>query len=442
MDSESQNDSTIHPILTLPPEITSEIFVHCLPTPAERERDVVNTAEAPLLLTHICREWRQIAISTPALWTTFEAVDAISISQLAEITNTWFERAGECPVSAEIDLTRDHDLIIVEILQRHSTKMCSLELELGENLERMDLRFRGFVRLRQLSIRSFEWDVEDFLVNIFTNAPLLQEVSLSGISPFFVALPWQQFTKFTGDKYTVTHCVEALRLMPHLSECAFSTFATDRTDLEVSHPNIQHLTMFGSSYTTFWGLPIDSGDVLELLTLPALRMLEMRGVSFSHAAIDNFLLRSSPPLQKLSVRPLKKSVGGTQLLLSPAFTTLRLTDLEVYYPAKSFISSFFNLFSGDAHFLPQLRKLSFLGCRAAEDEAALLDIISVAGAPISARRQLEGCVQLQSFRVEAAFPGFYLESMFRPEVLQPFKDLKALGMEIYIGTDTRTHSVI
>ncbi|KAJ7708533.1 hypothetical protein B0H16DRAFT_1261004, partial [Mycena metata] len=59
-------DSITYPVLTLPPEITSEIFLLCLPD--ERTTGVVDPREVPLLLAHVCRAWRQIAISLPALW--------------------------------------------------------------------------------------------------------------------------------------------------------------------------------------------------------------------------------------------------------------------------------------------------------------------------------------------------------------------------------------
>ncbi|KAJ7249720.1 hypothetical protein B0H12DRAFT_1019546, partial [Mycena haematopus] len=62
----TQLDSVVYPVLTLPPEITSEIFCHCLPT--ERQSDIVNPKEAPLVLTQVCGLWRNIAISTPELW--------------------------------------------------------------------------------------------------------------------------------------------------------------------------------------------------------------------------------------------------------------------------------------------------------------------------------------------------------------------------------------
>ncbi|KAJ7226604.1 hypothetical protein C8J57DRAFT_1039744, partial [Mycena rebaudengoi] len=49
-------------ILDIPPQITSEVFLHC---PLAQRPDPM---EAPLLLAHICSKWRAIAFSTPALW--------------------------------------------------------------------------------------------------------------------------------------------------------------------------------------------------------------------------------------------------------------------------------------------------------------------------------------------------------------------------------------
>ncbi|KAJ6513509.1 hypothetical protein DFH09DRAFT_941412, partial [Mycena vulgaris] len=51
------------PILTIPAEITSEIFLHCLPAEPQ-----LPTSAAPMLLGAICREWRSIAHGDPRLW--------------------------------------------------------------------------------------------------------------------------------------------------------------------------------------------------------------------------------------------------------------------------------------------------------------------------------------------------------------------------------------
>jgi hypothetical protein len=59
-------DSYKYPVLTLPNEIVSEIFIHSLP--AYPEYPPLTGLHSPTLLTHICRRWREIALGAPALW--------------------------------------------------------------------------------------------------------------------------------------------------------------------------------------------------------------------------------------------------------------------------------------------------------------------------------------------------------------------------------------
>ncbi|KAG1831934.1 hypothetical protein DFJ58DRAFT_918219 [Suillus subalutaceus] len=50
------------PICRLPTEILSEIFLYCLP---EDEHWMYASRLAPLLLTRICRQWREVAVGLP-----------------------------------------------------------------------------------------------------------------------------------------------------------------------------------------------------------------------------------------------------------------------------------------------------------------------------------------------------------------------------------------
>ncbi|KAJ7029790.1 hypothetical protein C8F04DRAFT_887620, partial [Mycena alexandri] len=49
----------------LPTEITSSIFLQCLPI---QERVEPPPSRAPLLLTQVCHHWRQVALVTCRLW--------------------------------------------------------------------------------------------------------------------------------------------------------------------------------------------------------------------------------------------------------------------------------------------------------------------------------------------------------------------------------------
>ncbi|KAF8152014.1 hypothetical protein K438DRAFT_1433339, partial [Mycena galopus ATCC 62051] len=55
----------VYPVLTLPNEVISMIFVHCLPA---HGRVRPSPRRAPLLLAQICTLWREIALSTGQLW--------------------------------------------------------------------------------------------------------------------------------------------------------------------------------------------------------------------------------------------------------------------------------------------------------------------------------------------------------------------------------------
>ncbi|KAJ7210575.1 hypothetical protein B0H12DRAFT_1157464, partial [Mycena haematopus] len=55
----------VYPILTIPVEITSEIFLHCLPAVDAAQP---STKLAPLLLGRVCRIWRDITYTNPRLW--------------------------------------------------------------------------------------------------------------------------------------------------------------------------------------------------------------------------------------------------------------------------------------------------------------------------------------------------------------------------------------
>ncbi|KAJ7659542.1 hypothetical protein DFH06DRAFT_925144, partial [Mycena polygramma] len=55
----------IYPLITLPTEIISRIFLACLP---DHGRVRPARSAPPLLLAQICRQWRYIVISSSELW--------------------------------------------------------------------------------------------------------------------------------------------------------------------------------------------------------------------------------------------------------------------------------------------------------------------------------------------------------------------------------------
>ncbi|KAJ7368782.1 hypothetical protein DFH08DRAFT_33108 [Mycena albidolilacea] len=374
------------------------------------------------------------------------------LPRLAEIAQTWFERAQECPLSVRLCGQSPADDIFssfMKTLRRHSGEMRSLELQLRvEDFEDVNthlLESSVFSMLQKLSIDIDNGRKNSDAVVIFNNVPLLHEVIMIVVTPSFAVLPWQQLTKFTGELYEVKECIEAIRLMPNLLECVFSAFVTDDDDADrfgtVSHPNMQHFTLSESTlYSPF------STKILTLVTFPSLETLEISGTDdFDAEELDSFLQRSSPPLRKLAVHPLE---GKVELQLLPPFIALiGLVELEIWRPARNFLSSFLTAFGCDPNLLPQLQNLALLGCHIPEeneetymrheDEPYFDEILCDAVEPITKRREiLPGCAQLQSFRVISE--KLCESAWYSEEDLLPFKKLKESGMYVYIGTKTRS----
>jgi hypothetical protein len=76
----------------LHPEILEEIFLFCLP---DDQYVVPDPMQAPLLVSGICQYWREVALSTPALWSSLNVPPRIPTT----FVHTWLGRAGLMPLS-------------------------------------------------------------------------------------------------------------------------------------------------------------------------------------------------------------------------------------------------------------------------------------------------------------------------------------------------------
>ncbi|KAF8217122.1 hypothetical protein K438DRAFT_1798327 [Mycena galopus ATCC 62051] len=93
----------VYPIFTVPVELTSEIFLHCLPAVYARP----STKLAPLLLGQICRTWRDIAYADPRLWASLTITSWGGVG-LQRLVQDWFRRAGSVPLSLSLTLPHNH----------------------------------------------------------------------------------------------------------------------------------------------------------------------------------------------------------------------------------------------------------------------------------------------------------------------------------------------
>lgn len=95
----------------LPDEVLRNIFLHCLPT---QNISPMRPEHAPILLCHVCFQWRDIALGTPALWNslhTYPYKDDKPHSYPSEerlierdsLLTQWVARSGALPLSISFE---------------------------------------------------------------------------------------------------------------------------------------------------------------------------------------------------------------------------------------------------------------------------------------------------------------------------------------------------
>ncbi|KAJ7462162.1 hypothetical protein FB451DRAFT_1267980 [Mycena latifolia] len=311
--------------------------------------------------------------------------------------------------------------------------MQSLELEICveylQDLEKAHGHW-SFPLLRTLSICVSDGDDHDFTVDIeiFTNSPLLREVSLSKTPTSSFSLPWHQLSKFTGTAYTIDDCLEVLDLIPNLTECAFAAHSVydAPASRQVTHSNLQSLTLFNDSEVDRSAC---SADILAYLSLPALQTLEVidsEADDFDEI-FDGFLSRSSPPLRKFTIR----LAYATRFYTTSFLHMPKLVDLEIWNPTASFVSDFFDYFDDwDTTFLPELQHLAFLGCRTIMPE--IYDMLELLQPSLAGRwraRNRTEFAKKESFRL--IWPNWTALNVTE-DALRPFQRLIAEGLDVCI----------
>jgi hypothetical protein len=105
----------LSPIRRVPPDVLQEIFWRCLPT---AHNSVLSFKQAPLVFGLVCRRWRQVAYSTPKLWTSLHIIAvplAFPRAQARfEAFNIWLARSGILPLSISMSSIKETHMSMCE----------------------------------------------------------------------------------------------------------------------------------------------------------------------------------------------------------------------------------------------------------------------------------------------------------------------------------------
>jgi len=290
-------DSYKYPVLTLPNEIVSEIFIHYLPP--YPVCPPLTGLSSPTLLTGICREWRQIALDTPELWRAIPLLFHRRLkdyySERQACIDMWLRRSRSCPLSFEVE---SDDAVcvpgILAIVTNHCARLEYLNLHLYQSyITTIEV---PMPLLRHLELRLDGSPSVDLLV--CREAPLLRTVILNDVATLHVTLPWAQLTAVTLEPVYSSECVPILQQTSNLTHCELGLVCDDNgLPPKVQLPRLESLILRELGDEAIEGY-------LETLVVPALRSLHVPENFLGPNPIDalaSFITKSGCKLQDVDI---------------------------------------------------------------------------------------------------------------------------------------------
>jgi hypothetical protein len=289
----------------LPVEVLSQIFVHCLPP--ETDHFQVSQKLAPIVLTRICRRWRDIVVNMPSLWCRL-FVTIRPWQRVSPWYDLWLMRSRERPISLAIHCFPDSSANLRSLLHPYSTRISSLQIILDDDTIALPkLLFKHFPALQEITLEwrrgSYESYDETAIVQFISRLPCsLRDLRLQGImaNPFSFSTcnVWAHLTNVKITVHRLHEFIQLLQLCPNLSslDIGLSYQSAVAQPLEpFSHANLQSLSI---ACPRLWST--SRPDLFNALTLPNLRVLEARYLGvLPHEEFKAFLVRSGCPLECL-----------------------------------------------------------------------------------------------------------------------------------------------
>ncbi|KAK0470176.1 uncharacterized protein EV420DRAFT_1473262 [Desarmillaria tabescens] len=351
--------ATLPFISLLPRDLLLEIFIW-LSWSADNHADIT---QAPWVLGHVCRSWRDIIKSVKWLWSMVILPVHSYDRRILRVLKHFLRRSDQSLF--KIDLTFDEEASrkairsVFRILSPHLPRCSGLSILIPQKgvWELMDLA-QNLPELRFLDIYIPSSDDEDGFeeedtFSIFSSAPKLTGVSLFGLYTVAnISLPASQIREFHGDFYTAEELHRFVSKAHNLNtlEMSFHFPASDSLVQPLTHNNLRRLVVLQSELA--W---------VETFNFPSLEELEIfQHCSDCHIAKDSvnelsaLVERSMCKLQKLVLRAVLPASTLIHILRSQS----SLTELHITINLENARDIFIALSAPD--FLPMLMRLEII----------------------------------------------------------------------------------
>ncbi|KAJ7908909.1 hypothetical protein B0H13DRAFT_2495475 [Mycena leptocephala] len=348
--------------LALPPELLSEIFIHCLPTEEDEYLPVTpNPKTAPLLLCGICRQWREVALTTPSLWSSISFSSELAYSQsgieYVEFCRRWLSRAKDTPLSLclEAFVLKNSIRSLLKIIGPLWQQWRDVEISLGVDFPKLlSLPQDGeypFLETLSLDLPRSELPLS------FVRAPKLRDVRFGVCTPQ-VQIPWHQITRFQTNHIEISQCLAILRNAPDLVDAEFriqSYISSELPNTIFQLNQLHSLTLCGDKAPH----SMTPTAFLNCINAPALKTLALGSPFLSGwhdlSPLRSFASRSSFQLHTLTLSNVPEA---SNTLIACLHDTPTLVHLNLNpSPAIINLDPVLARFSWHPTFLPNLMSL-------------------------------------------------------------------------------------
>ena len=288
----------------LPPDVMSTIFESCLPDFADHQPSFTvypkenrfKTLSIPLSLGAICSYWREIAWSTPSLWSSLVVCVSSELDSHmgTSIAREWLARSGQLPLSIRIySKPRSKKAVsaLADIINQYSARWYDLDLCIPDHCYQHFHATGNHAPILKF-IRFSCIDYMDFKFQL--TCPRLERACLSFFLVGGTNIQWDNLTHLTLRYILVDDSFLILRKTPRLVFCSVtSAFKPNGRIGAIVLTSLRSLQLPTTNLASFF-LDNIIAPHLEELSLPC-------HYSPSMEDIASFLRRSACSLRSFSI---------------------------------------------------------------------------------------------------------------------------------------------
>ncbi|KAF7314846.1 F-box domain-containing protein [Mycena kentingensis (nom. inval.)] len=251
------------PVALLPPELVAEIFLLCIPL--YPNCPPLFGIHSPLKLTQICKLWREIAHTTPRLWTSIALLnpdfDRYPLDRQLTTARSWLNRTRRLPLSVVFDnawdLSAEERQRALAVLLEHRAKWEHAVLRVEDTATLETIAIADAPLLQELEVHAkpdadaqIRWP---FLPpHSAATAPKLRSLLLHNVDVPFeptVGWDWSRLTRVHLPNTSVAVIASLLRQAPNIVDCHVVVARDDlpesgRLDVNLEPLVLPHLETF------------------------------------------------------------------------------------------------------------------------------------------------------------------------------------------------------